>query len=585
MSDAQSIPEPRADDDEDVHWALSTATALYARGEALEALKWLRRAVENASDANRDDRSLQLAKAAAELSVRLKGTAAPTPPPPPVMTPHPPAVTPSPPMTYRGPTPTGQGPSTPAPPAFRAHAEAHASPPPTSAAGRSTPPPPPRGRGGPVVTHAVSISDSHGPRTPAEAVEPMAPTVPGPHASGRATYGAASGASPRASAPPQSVAAVTAVSPQPRGGGDFRAQKTLASNLGAAGLSPPTGEGMRAAIERASAIVQVAPTAERARAATLPIKPEAIAARDGAASRAAAPAPAPATSTPVPPAAAAASTHAAAASPDPAPQQQQPATPRTPAAADRPSARASRRRGTLSGRRGGPAAYATSSPPTATPAPTTLPREEGTNGAGARFDDEITIERDLSSVRVAPIDLEESTSVLSGQEAFVEVVPAEGEGGARVEDEAAHRAGAEPTDPGAPPIVAATEGPKEAVAATVEPPAPAIDRRETTGSFVKHASSALGPRSSRSPALASSRASISDAALGLGLNAYRVAVATELVQGRIDAILLAAGEPAPAGRIAVLMVATEPAASAALAELSAKALASIEGRSQHKTRK
>ncbi len=76
-----------------------------------------------------------------------------------------------------------------------------------------------------------------------------------------------------------------------------------------------------------------------------------------------------------------------------------------------------------------------------------------------------------------------------------------------------------------------------------------------------------------------------NAALGLGLNAYRVAVATELVQGRIDAILLAAGEPAPAGRIAVLMVATEPAASAALAELSAKALASIEGRSQHKTRK
>ena len=43
------IPTPRLDDDEDVHWALSTASALWGRGERTEALKWLRRAAEQAS--------------------------------------------------------------------------------------------------------------------------------------------------------------------------------------------------------------------------------------------------------------------------------------------------------------------------------------------------------------------------------------------------------------------------------------------------------------------------------------------------------------------------------------------------------
>lgn len=72
MSLSLPIPEPRAEDDEDVHWALSTASALWARGEPQEALKWLRRAAETASDANRDERSLELFKAAAEFANGLQ---------------------------------------------------------------------------------------------------------------------------------------------------------------------------------------------------------------------------------------------------------------------------------------------------------------------------------------------------------------------------------------------------------------------------------------------------------------------------------------------------------------------------------
>lgn len=67
----QPIPKPLPDDDEDVHWALSTATALWARGEAQEALKWLRRAAETASDANNDERALTLFKAAADCTALL----------------------------------------------------------------------------------------------------------------------------------------------------------------------------------------------------------------------------------------------------------------------------------------------------------------------------------------------------------------------------------------------------------------------------------------------------------------------------------------------------------------------------------
>ena len=62
------VPEARPDDPEDVSWALSTAEAMWARGDHLEGIKWVRKAAEAASDAENDERHLELAKAASELA-------------------------------------------------------------------------------------------------------------------------------------------------------------------------------------------------------------------------------------------------------------------------------------------------------------------------------------------------------------------------------------------------------------------------------------------------------------------------------------------------------------------------------------
>src|SRR5579862_5265625 len=94
------IPTPRLDDDEDVHWALSTAGALWARGEKVEALKWLRRAAEQASDVNADVRALELFKAAADMASKVGPLSAPPPapkPPPPAPAAAAPAAPPKPP--------------------------------------------------------------------------------------------------------------------------------------------------------------------------------------------------------------------------------------------------------------------------------------------------------------------------------------------------------------------------------------------------------------------------------------------------------------------------------------------------------
>jgi hypothetical protein len=69
------IPHPKADDHEDVSWALSTAEATWSRGDRADALKWLRRAAEAASEAEADDRALELAKAAAEIATHLEDMA------------------------------------------------------------------------------------------------------------------------------------------------------------------------------------------------------------------------------------------------------------------------------------------------------------------------------------------------------------------------------------------------------------------------------------------------------------------------------------------------------------------------------
>lgn len=62
------IPPVKNTDAEDVVWGLQTAEALWKRGERIDALVWLRRAAQAAGDANDDDRALELARFAAELT-------------------------------------------------------------------------------------------------------------------------------------------------------------------------------------------------------------------------------------------------------------------------------------------------------------------------------------------------------------------------------------------------------------------------------------------------------------------------------------------------------------------------------------
>lgn len=68
MSD---LPQAETADPDGVQVALRAAHTLWSRGDTTESLKWLRMAAESASDEGADLRSLQLAKAAAELRAKL----------------------------------------------------------------------------------------------------------------------------------------------------------------------------------------------------------------------------------------------------------------------------------------------------------------------------------------------------------------------------------------------------------------------------------------------------------------------------------------------------------------------------------
>ena len=65
------VPEAQPEDPEDVSWALSTAEAMWARGDHLEGIKWVRKAAEAASEVENDERALELAKAASELTTLI----------------------------------------------------------------------------------------------------------------------------------------------------------------------------------------------------------------------------------------------------------------------------------------------------------------------------------------------------------------------------------------------------------------------------------------------------------------------------------------------------------------------------------
>ncbi|HVY44990.1 MAG TPA: hypothetical protein VHB21_03885, partial [Minicystis sp.] len=68
-----TLPQPRPEDDEDVVWGLSTASALWARGERQDAVVWLRRAAEAATAAGQDFRASELGMYASEIEDALQG--------------------------------------------------------------------------------------------------------------------------------------------------------------------------------------------------------------------------------------------------------------------------------------------------------------------------------------------------------------------------------------------------------------------------------------------------------------------------------------------------------------------------------
>lgn len=72
MTDRMSeLPQAEVADPDGVQVALRAAHTLWSHGDTAESLRWLRRAAESASDEGADQRSLQLAKAAAELRSRF----------------------------------------------------------------------------------------------------------------------------------------------------------------------------------------------------------------------------------------------------------------------------------------------------------------------------------------------------------------------------------------------------------------------------------------------------------------------------------------------------------------------------------
>lgn len=78
--DSPAVPKPLGTDEEDVAWALATAEAMWARGDRLDAVKWIRKAAEAASEADDILRAAELASAAADLANALDPALSAPPP-------------------------------------------------------------------------------------------------------------------------------------------------------------------------------------------------------------------------------------------------------------------------------------------------------------------------------------------------------------------------------------------------------------------------------------------------------------------------------------------------------------------------
>ncbi len=79
------FPEPLADDDDDVAWALQTAKVQWQRGTKADAIVWLRRAADSADSTSNVWRAADLRRSADELSEQLKSARPPFARPPPAL--------------------------------------------------------------------------------------------------------------------------------------------------------------------------------------------------------------------------------------------------------------------------------------------------------------------------------------------------------------------------------------------------------------------------------------------------------------------------------------------------------------------
>lgn len=93
-----TVPPPRADDHEDVAWALRAASAEWQRDAYKDAVVWIERAAETAEEVGAIQRSVELLQLAASLR-RMSNTTTPPPPliggaPPPLVPPRAPSLPP-----------------------------------------------------------------------------------------------------------------------------------------------------------------------------------------------------------------------------------------------------------------------------------------------------------------------------------------------------------------------------------------------------------------------------------------------------------------------------------------------------------
>lgn len=71
----ERFPQPEPDDADEVVLALKTGASLWTSGDKTEAIRWLRKAQESADGSGDDMRSLELARAAADLAEAVQDSA------------------------------------------------------------------------------------------------------------------------------------------------------------------------------------------------------------------------------------------------------------------------------------------------------------------------------------------------------------------------------------------------------------------------------------------------------------------------------------------------------------------------------